>query len=112
MQRAYATSPEATNLLAEAQIVMGEARVNAPTLPENGAAAEITIGTPQSLDVLVAPRQCEIHVPGQTPHMLDLTPRPDATIQTVIAEALRTITSSSGPQPTAPKPDAGPQRGK
>lgn len=34
MQRAYATSPEATNLLAEAQIVMGEARVNAPTLPK------------------------------------------------------------------------------
>lgn len=112
MQRAYATSPEATSLLAETQIVISEARVNSPVLPENGAVADITIGTPQSLDVLVAPRQCAMHVPGLAPHTLNLTPRPDATIQTVIEEALRAVKSSSGPQPTAPKPDAGPQRGK
>lgn len=112
MQRAYATSPEATNLLAETQIVMGEARANSPTLPENGTVTDITIGTPQSLDVLVAPRQCAMHVPGLASHILDLTPRPDATIQTVINESLRATQSSSGPQPAVPKPDSGPQREK
>lgn len=112
MQRAYASSPAATELLAEAQIVMGAARVNAPVLPEDGNTAEMDIGTPQSLDVLHAPRQCEMHVPGQPAHMLTLTPRADATIQTIIGEALHAAGGSSGPQPATPRPDAGPQRGK
>ncbi len=107
MQHAYATSPEALQLLAETQIVMGAARINSSALPENGTPVEMTIGTPSSLDTLSAPRQCEVHAAGIAPYMLELTPRADATIQTVISEAIQAAPSSAGPRPTAPKPGTG-----
>lgn len=111
MQRAYATSQNAAKLLAETEIVMGEARTGSSTLPDHGAVVGITLGTPQSLDVLAAPRQCEIHIAGQSSRVLNLTPRADATIQTIIDESWR-ATDSSGPQPEAPTPNTGLQRGK
>lgn len=107
MQRAYATSLQATKLLAEAEILMGSIRQNDAAMPANGTVTAVTLGTPQSLDVLTAPRQCEMHVTGHDPYMVNLTPRADATIQTVVSEALGTHAAPSAQPASKPKPGQG-----
>lgn len=107
MQRAYATSINATSLLAETEIILGAARRDDAALPANGASADISLGTPSSLDVLVAPRACEMHVPGQDPYTINLTPRAGVSLQTVVTEALEIAAPSTSPHPTAPKPGKG-----
>ena len=107
MQRAYATSPEATKLLAEAQIILSTVRHNDAAMPATGTMTEITLGTPASLDVLVAPRSCEMHVTGHDAYTIALTPRADTSIQALIAEALDATAKQAAPQPAAPKPDKG-----
>lgn len=109
-QHVYATSKQALELLAGAEVVMGAARNNSPSLPEQGNVAAMDLAGHSSLDVLNAPRQCEIHIGSQS-HVVELTPRADASIQDITTEALRSDSPTS-PQPTTPRSDLGMGRKK
>ena len=109
MQHAYATSGDALSLLAETETVMGAARTNAPTLPEHGQSAPMTIGNQDSLDVLQAPRDCECHVGGNS-FTMHLVPQAGASIQAVTAAAMPA--TPAGPQGSAPTIDPGMGRKK
>lgn len=101
MQKAYATSADALNLMAETQIIMGAARANSADLPEQGHSATTKLGTPSSLDVLQAPRECECHVDGSS-FTLKLVPQENASIQHVTAAALHVPTATQPSGPAAP----------
>ncbi len=96
-------SANALHLLAETQILMGAARSNSAALPAHGQSVEMNIGTPGSLEVLSAPRDCKVHI-GPESFTINLTPSADSSIQDVTATALKT---SAAPQTTAPTLDPG-----
>lgn len=101
MQKAYATSPDALSLMAETQIIMGAERAHSADLPEQGQSATMKLGTPGSLDVLQAPRECEVHV-GSSSFTLKLVPQAGASIQKVTDAALKTPISAPPSNPAAP----------
>ncbi len=115
MQHAYAGSKNSLRLMAETQIVMGAARqaetpeqvhaalqgMNAGEVSAAGDVVEISFGSPQSLDVLGAPRECNVHVANQST-VLSLVPAEGATIQSVVDHALGPVMGSSA----MPKSDA------
>ncbi len=108
MQHAYAGSKNSLRLMAETQIVMGAARqaetpeqvqaallgMNAGDVSASGDAVGIRFGSPQSLDVLGAPRECTVHVANQSA-VLTLVPAEGATIQSVVDHSLSQITASA-----------------
>ena len=115
MQHAYAGSKSSLRLMAETQIIMGAARqadtpeqvqaalagMNAGDVSAAGDAVEIRFGSPQSLDVLGAPRECTVHIANQSA-VLSLVPAEGSTIQSVVDDSLRQISASG----TGPKNDA------
>lgn len=105
MQQAFATSAQALHLLAETQIIMGAARSNSATLPTHGQSVEMNIGTPGSLEVLSAPRDCKVHI-GPESFTINLTPSADTSIQDVTAAALK-ASAAPAPQTAAPTLDPG-----
>lgn len=116
MQHAYAGLNSSLRLMAETQIVMGAARqadtpeqiqaaltgMNAGDVSVAGDAVGISFASPQSLDVLGAPRECTVHIANQSA-VLSLVPAEGATIQSVVDDSLRQISvSGTGPKNDTP----------
>lgn len=110
MQYAYATKTEDLDLMAQTQIVMAAARdaggaeridaaltaIRAGDVRAAEAGTVLRVGTPDSLDVLAAPRACRIRMGDHAVETV-FTPQQGRTVQAVVEESLAAVRKAGSP---------------